>query len=94
MIPLNTLSILAKDLLVTMVTISDIRNSMNSSSIAEDIRAYEELRRHAIPRYERETCRCNLRKDPEQRSTILPSTRRLLLMQNGKYAKSNDPDIR
>ena len=83
MVPITHIAKLTADLLLIISTASDLTNLFNQDSLKEEVLKYEKLRRDAISRHKRKTCRCVVYKNPEQRSAVLSSTRSLLLLQNG-----------
>jgi hypothetical protein len=94
MAPIAIFTGMIKELLILMVTFADVNKQFQSSDIAEELRKYEKLRQHDLPRHQRKISRSLVHQDTEQRPTILPRTRRVLLMQDGKYATCDHFDPR
>ncbi len=94
MAPLAIFTEVLKELLILMVTFADVNKQFQSSDIAEELRKYEKLRQHDLSRHQREVSRSIVHQNTKQRSTVLPRTRRVLLMQNGKYATCDHFDPR
>lgn len=61
-------------------------------SVRESVREYEKHRRNAASQQERTISRHLMHEDSEQRSTVLPNTRRILFVQTRIHAKSDNTD--
>lgn len=76
-------------------TVKPFMNSKPSSaleSIRESVREYEKHRRNAASQQERAASGHPMHEDSEQRSTVLPNTRRILFVQTRIHAKSDNTD--
>ncbi len=93
MVPLTALAKFAADALLFLSALGDIGKLFNQDHIREEVKINEELRRNAISSYIRKTSRNIVLEDPKQRPTVLPRTRRILLIKNGVDAKSKHTDI-
>jgi hypothetical protein len=88
MSPVTSVTKLVVDLALFLTAVLDISKMFNHDSVKEEVLEYEKLRRNAISRYQRKVSRDSLHKNTEQRSTVLPRTRRILPLQDGIHDES------
>lgn len=74
---------LVNEALILLVGLADIGSLFNIDNLKEEVLQYEKLRLDAISRHKRKISGNSVHKNTEQRSAILPRTRRVLPMQNG-----------
>ena len=90
---LTTVSKLASEFLLLLVTLTDIHKLFQTNDIKEEVLKYEKLRRDAISRHQRKISGDIVHKNTKQRSTILPRTGGVLLKQNGVNDESHNQDV-
>ena len=79
---LLTIAKLAAEVTVLLDTVISVFSRFDQTTIKEEVDEYEKVRRDAISQYFRTTRRYVVRKDAEQRPTVLPNSRRILYVQS------------